>query len=333
MRERVLQSVCELEGINVAQAVLYVRVYDQLGQAQDLPRQVEGVTEPRFLSLLGGERLGGLEVEVVVQVQVVEVLAVDEQVEHVVALPAHLQSDLYPVQLGRLEELRGLQGLHETLLGDRLGRLVVQAVEHPALEQLLIGDAHLDGVVVRAVLLEPLVHKGHVVGTPRQPGALVERPGGPVERDAERRVVSVERLLVEDGVEVLGQGEVFFVQGVGVLLRAGRLSLALHTERADGVDDGVEVEGRQVGVVGLDVVQGRVVVGRHVYRAGAGVVQEGEGDAVLGAQLVADDDLVDVVELIPVLVVHAHVVPVQRFELRPTRDCEVERLGGVEALV
>jgi hypothetical protein len=44
-----------------------------------------------WLACLGGERLGGLEVEVVVQVQVVEVLAVDQQVEHVVALPTHLQ--------------------------------------------------------------------------------------------------------------------------------------------------------------------------------------------------------------------------------------------------
>jgi hypothetical protein len=51
---------------------------------------VEGVAEPGLLALLGGQRLDWLEVEVVVQVQVVEVLAVDQQVEHVVALTAHL---------------------------------------------------------------------------------------------------------------------------------------------------------------------------------------------------------------------------------------------------
>jgi len=52
---------------------------------------VECVSKARLLALLGGEGLDGLQVEVVVQVQVVEVLAVDEQVEHVVALPADLQ--------------------------------------------------------------------------------------------------------------------------------------------------------------------------------------------------------------------------------------------------
>jgi hypothetical protein len=34
-----------------------------------------------------------------------------------------------------------------------------------------------------------------------------------------------------------------------------------------------------------------VVVGRHVDGAGPGVVEEGEGHAVLGADRVADDDL------------------------------------------
>ena len=61
---------------------------------------------------LGGERLDGLQVEVVVQVEVVQVLAVDQQVEHVVALPAHLQPHLHPVQLGGLEELGRLERLH-----------------------------------------------------------------------------------------------------------------------------------------------------------------------------------------------------------------------------
>ena len=61
-----------------------------LGEAEDLAAEVEGVAEARLLALLGGESLDGLEVEVVVEVQVVDVLAVDEQVEHIVALPADL---------------------------------------------------------------------------------------------------------------------------------------------------------------------------------------------------------------------------------------------------
>ena len=67
---------------------------------------MEGGTEARLLALLGGERLDGLEVEVVVEVQVVDVLAVDEQVEHVVALPADLQTGLDPVELRALVRVR-----------------------------------------------------------------------------------------------------------------------------------------------------------------------------------------------------------------------------------
>ena len=62
---------------------------------------------------LCGERLDGLEVEVVVQMQVVEVLSVDQQIEHVVALSADLQPHLHPVQLGGLEELGGLEGTEQ----------------------------------------------------------------------------------------------------------------------------------------------------------------------------------------------------------------------------
>ncbi len=71
---------------------LHVGVHDQLGQAQDLAAQVERVAEAALLALLGRQRLHRLQVEVVVQVQVVQVLAVDEQVQHVVALPADLRA-------------------------------------------------------------------------------------------------------------------------------------------------------------------------------------------------------------------------------------------------
>ena len=47
------------------------------------------------------------------------------------------------------------------------------------------------------------------------------------------------------------------------------------------------------------------MVRRQVHRARAGVVEVREGDAILGANLVPDDDLVDVVELVPVLLVPA----------------------------
>jgi hypothetical protein len=53
---------------------------------------------------------------------------------------------------------------------------------------------------------------------------------------------------------------------------------------------------------------------------------------VLSANGGPNDELVDVVELVPVLIAGVHVA-VQRLELGATRDAHVERLGGDEAVV
>ena len=56
-----------------------------------------------------------------------------------------------------------------------------------------------------------------------------------------------------------------------------------------------------------------------------------ERDAVLRADGRADDDLVDVIELVPVLVVLLDVTE-QRLNLGAARDGDVQRLCGVERL-
>ena len=103
--ECVLQSVCQLECIHVTKTILHVRVNYQLRQTKDLSTKMKGVSKSRLLSLLCRERLDWLEVEVVVEMEVVEVLAMDEQIEHVVALTTNLEANLNPVKLSRLEEL------------------------------------------------------------------------------------------------------------------------------------------------------------------------------------------------------------------------------------
>ena len=52
---------------------LDVGVDNQLHQPQNLPSEVEGVSESAFLPLFGRQRFGGLEVEVVVQMEVCRV--------------------------------------------------------------------------------------------------------------------------------------------------------------------------------------------------------------------------------------------------------------------
>jgi len=53
MSEDVLDSIGELEGIDIAEAVLNMGVDDELGQTEDFSAQVKGIPEARFLSLLG----------------------------------------------------------------------------------------------------------------------------------------------------------------------------------------------------------------------------------------------------------------------------------------
>jgi hypothetical protein len=116
VRKGVLEAVGELEGVDVPEAKLDVAVDCDFRETQNLAAQMESVSEPRLFALLGGERLDGLQVEVVVQVKVVQVLAVNEEVEHVVPLPAHLQPRLHPVDLRRLEKLGGAKNLEKVAL-------------------------------------------------------------------------------------------------------------------------------------------------------------------------------------------------------------------------
>ena len=69
-------------------------VHNELGETQDLPAEMERVTKPTLLTLLGGQCLHGLQVEVVVQMEVVQVLTVDQQVQHIVTLSAHLHTKM-----------------------------------------------------------------------------------------------------------------------------------------------------------------------------------------------------------------------------------------------
>ena len=86
-----------------------MRVDDELGQPENFSAEMESVSETRFLTFLRGQGLDRFQVEVVVEMQVVQVLAVDQQVEHVVALTTNLKSDLNPIQTCRLEKLGRLE--------------------------------------------------------------------------------------------------------------------------------------------------------------------------------------------------------------------------------
>jgi hypothetical protein len=60
---------------------------------------MEGITETRFLSLLCGQSFDWLQVEVIVKMQIVKILSMDQQIQHVVALADDLEAGFNPIKL------------------------------------------------------------------------------------------------------------------------------------------------------------------------------------------------------------------------------------------
>jgi hypothetical protein len=103
-------EVSHLVAVDISQAILYVRVDHQLCQSQDLTTQVKRVPEARFLSLFCSQSLDRLQVEIVIQMQVVQILTMDQQIQHVITLATNLKAGFNPIQRCRLEELCRFKG-------------------------------------------------------------------------------------------------------------------------------------------------------------------------------------------------------------------------------
>ena len=116
MGKNVLKAVGELKGVDVTESVLDVGVDNQFREAEDFATQVEGVSKTRFFAFFGREGFDGLEVKVVVKMEIVKVLAVDQEVEHVVALATHLEANFDPVQFRELKKFCGLELAEKVLL-------------------------------------------------------------------------------------------------------------------------------------------------------------------------------------------------------------------------
>jgi len=82
-----------------------VRVDDEFRETEDFSAQMESVSESRLLSLFRRESLDGLQVHVVIEMEVVQVLSVNEEVEHVISLSANLETSFNPIDRSSLEEL------------------------------------------------------------------------------------------------------------------------------------------------------------------------------------------------------------------------------------
>ena len=132
------------------------------------------------------------EVTDVIKMQVVQTLAVNEQVEHVVALATDLQTHFNPVQLGALEELGVPQCPEQVFLVPVLGGTLFELVHHPVFQQLLVADADLDGVPRGAMFLEPTVDQWNVNRSPAPAGTEAKRLWGPVQIDSSASMLGIE---------------------------------------------------------------------------------------------------------------------------------------------
>ena len=92
---------------------------------------MEGITEPRFFPFFGSQSFDWLEIEIEVQVEIVQILTVDQQVQHIVALSTDLEASLNPVQLCQLEEFCLLKSFEKVALGRWLWTSMVQRILHP----------------------------------------------------------------------------------------------------------------------------------------------------------------------------------------------------------
>ena len=261
----------------------------------------------------------------------------NQQVEHVETLPADLQTRLDPIQLSCLEELGVLQAPEQVSLAHRLGWLLLERVENVNLQEFLVRHPDLDGLVGRAMFLVKVLDEGNILCASGPSRTLVVRVRSPEQGERVGRLVVFQLFLGKERFELFGELKLVII--VPVLaepehsvfvsdqLRVSRDDLSL----GDGVDERVKVERGEVRVVRLDVDVFGLVVDSQVDAPGQRVVKVRESDLVLGSDHAPDDDLVDIVELVPILVIGVHVT-VQRLKLGSTGKGNVERLGGEERL-
>ena len=131
-------------------------------------------------------------------------------------------------------------------------------------------------------------------------------------------------LILKERRDLIRKFEIILVLVIwpkdGILVQNQCNVLGDHVPEGDGVDNCIRIESGEVWVSGANVHILRGTIRGNFTGAGEGIVRMGEADFVLGADLLADDDLVNVVELIPILIERIH-IPVKGFKFRGHPGC------------
>ena len=123
----------------------------------------------------------------------------------------------------------------------------MKSIEYEVLQQLLVRDSDLDGLARRTVFTVPTLDQRDVERATCPAGTHVERSRRPEQRNAVGCVVGVQRTVEQERLDVFAQFELFVVFRQKVDLR-----VLNRVPVRDWVDERIEVEGRQVGILGLN---------------------------------------------------------------------------------
>jgi len=186
-------------------------------------------------------------------------------------------------------------------------------------------------MTLRTALFEPVCNEWNVDAASGFASPLVEGLGCVVEHDSVGGVLVEEWTLRKERLESLWQLKVLDIL-VGDLVVEAEMARFFSFVGGYWVETVIEEEGLLVWLITLDVDERRFVVANGADPSGPGVVKVWEGYFVLGPDGVSDDDLVDVVELVPVLVFFNHVLE-QRLELGSAWNRHIECLCSVEGLL
>lgn len=212
----------------------------------------------------------------------------------------------------------------------------MESVQHVHLKKFLVRNSNLDGLTVRAMFKIKVLDQGHILSSLHFATSQVVRVWCPIQRDSVRRIVILQIPLSQEWLYLLGQLEIdiFIVtKSEDLILMGNERSVSfLHDSLRDGVDKRVKVECREVGVVSLDVNVLGLVINTNMDGSRKRVVEMRESNLVLRSDDVSDDNLVDIIEFVPVLVEGVH-VSVQRLKFGTTRQSNVERFGSEETLL
>ena len=209
-------------------------------------------------------------------------------------------------------------------------------VQDVTLQKLLVRHSDFDRLPWWTVLEVPVLDQRYILSTPHTTGTTVVRLRSPPKRDSVGGKVVLKGPVIQERLKLLREFEVVVISAIrtedGILMRHKWRVLGSEATKRNWVDERVEVERGEVGIIGTDVDVLRSMVGSDMDGTRERVVEMREGDAVLRPDLLPDDDLVDVVELVPILIEGVHVA-IKRLKLGTTRDGHVERLRRKERLL